>query len=67
MFYLIYKTTNLINGKIYIGSHRTTDINDSYMGSGKYLLYALKKYGTAGEHMKEIRKQAALFGHQASH
>ena len=45
MFYLIYKTTNLINGKIYIGSHRTTDINDSYMGSGKYLLYALKKYG----------------------
>jgi len=28
---------------------------------------ALKQYGTAGEHMKEIRKQAALFGHQASH
>lgn len=28
---------------------------------------ALKKYGIAGEHMKEIRKQAALFGHQESH
>jgi hypothetical protein len=31
------------------------------------IIDALKKYGTAGEHMKEIRKQAALFGHQASH
>ncbi|WP_338885651.1 DNA-binding protein [Xenorhabdus sp. TH1] len=25
---------------------------------------ALKKYGTSGKHMTEIRKQAALFGHQ---
>jgi hypothetical protein len=45
MFYLIYKITNLINGKIYIGSHKTTNINDTYMGSGKYLLYAQQKYG----------------------
>lgn len=28
---------------------------------------ALKKYGTTGRHMAEIRKQAALFGHQISH
>ncbi|EIB96321.1 hypothetical protein [Pantoea sp. Sc1] len=28
---------------------------------------ALKKYGTSGEHMKVIRKQASLFGHQTSH
>lgn len=28
---------------------------------------ALKKYGTTGEHMKEIRKQATLFGNQLSH
>jgi group I intron endonuclease len=45
MFYLIYKITNLINGKIYIGSHKTMDINDSYMGSGKYLINAQRKYG----------------------
>ena len=45
MFYLIYKVTNLINGKIYIGSHKTTDIDDTYMGSGKYLLHAQKKHG----------------------
>ena len=45
MYYLIYKITNLINGKIYVGSHKTTNINDSYMGSGKYLLHAQHKYG----------------------
>ena len=45
MFYLIYKITNLINGKIYIGSHKTMDVNDSYMGSGKYLIHAQRKYG----------------------
>lgn len=45
MFYLIYKITNLINGKIYVGSHKTSVIDDDYMGSGKYLLHAQKKYG----------------------
>ncbi len=30
----LYKTTNLINGKFYIGVHRTYDINDGYIGCG---------------------------------
>ena len=30
-FYLIYKTTNLLNNKIYIGSHRTDNIEDDYL------------------------------------
>ncbi len=40
---IIYKTTNKINGKIYIGQ----DINNnkSYLGSGVYLRNAFKKYG----------------------
>lgn len=45
LFYTIYKITNLIDGKIYIGSHKTRNVNDTYMGSGKYLLAAQKKYG----------------------
>lgn len=45
MYYTIYKITNQINGKFYIGSHKTKDLNDSYMGSGKYLKYAQEKYG----------------------
>jgi hypothetical protein len=45
MFYVVYKITNRINGKFYIGSHKTKDPNDSYMGSGRYLQRAQKKYG----------------------
>ena len=40
----IYKTTNLINGKIYIGQH-IGKVFDSYLGSGSYFLNAVKKYG----------------------
>jgi group I intron endonuclease len=45
MFYLIYKTINLIDGKYYVGCHQTEDVNDFYIGSGKHLKRAIKKYG----------------------
>lgn len=33
--YIVYKTTNLINGKIYVGVHRTNvDVFDGYIGHG---------------------------------
>lgn len=43
--YYIYRITNLINGKTYIGQHKYKDLNDSYMGSGILLHKAYKKYG----------------------
>jgi len=46
VFYTIYKITNLLNNKIYIGKHQTKDLNDGYMGSGKHLKHATMKYGT---------------------
>ena len=45
MFYYLYKITNLINNKVYIGIHRTKNLNDGYMGSGKLLNAAFLKYG----------------------
>lgn len=41
----VYITTNKIDGKQYIGSHSANDINDGYLGSGKYIKRAIKKYG----------------------
>jgi hypothetical protein len=44
-YYMVYKTTNLINGKYYIGFHSTNDLDDGYLGSGKYIRRAIEKYG----------------------
>jgi len=43
--YLIYKTTNTINQKFYIGAHETDNEEDSYLGSGVVLNRAIEKYG----------------------
>lgn len=44
-YHFIYKTTNLLNGKYYIGMHSTDNLNDGYMGSGKRLRYSINKHG----------------------
>lgn len=60
--YIVYSTKNKVNGKIYIGVHKTKDPDnfDGYIGCGIYInqpntyskpktnfQYAVKKYGTA--------------------
>lgn len=44
-FYTIYQITNLVNNFIYIGAHFTSNIEDQYMGSSKYLKEDIIKYG----------------------
>lgn len=44
-FGYIYKVTNLINNKIYIGKREKPEFDNAYWGSGKYFKNALKKYG----------------------
>ena len=43
--YTVYKITNKVNGKYYIGVHKTDDPYDGYMGSGVAIKNAIKKYG----------------------
>lgn len=48
MQYYIYKITNKINGKIYIGQHKVPLIKENfrrYMGKGIAIQEAIKKYG----------------------
>jgi hypothetical protein len=52
---IVYKTTNLVNGKIYIGVHGTDDLEDGYLGTGRIIKKAIKKYG------KENFKREILF------
>lgn len=44
-YHYLYKTTNMINGRYYVGMHSTSNLEDGYLGSGKKLRHALNKYG----------------------
>ena len=41
---VVYLTINKLNGKCYVGSHLTNNINDNYYGSGIYISNSLNKY-----------------------
>lgn len=51
---VIYKTTNIVNGKIYIGQDSKN--SPTYLGSGTLLKKAIKKYGRKN-FIKEILEQ----------
>ena len=64
MKYIIYKTTNKLDGKYYIGCHCVKDENDSYLGSGKHLTSAIKKYGKENfqfEILHQVNSKKAMF------
>lgn len=44
-YHFIYKTTNMLSGKYYIGMHSTNDLDDGYLGSGTRLRYSINKHG----------------------
>lgn len=60
-YFYIYEVINLINGKTYIGQHITNDLEDGYLGSGKALKAAIKKYGR-----KNFKKEIIVFANGAA-
>ena len=41
----VYVTTNIINGKKYVGDHSTNNIDDGYLGSGNLFCQKVIQYG----------------------
>lgn len=56
MYGYIYETTNLINGKKYIGQHKSNKFDNWYLGSGITLKKAIKKYGKENFYTRIIEK-----------
>lgn len=59
MYGYIYLIINKVNGKTYIGQHKSNKYwyEDRYMGSGKNLFCAYNKYGKEKLLVKTIRKK----------
>lgn len=45
MYFIIYKTTNVLTDEFYIGKHCTENLNDGYIGTGMTILKKIKQFG----------------------
>ena len=52
-YHFIYKTTNILNNKFYIGIHSTNSLDDGYLGSGDRLKSSIRHHGR-NNHRREI-------------
>jgi len=67
MPHYVYITTNLINGKQYIGDHSPKRISDKYYGSGILILSAINKYNIINfkrENLEEFNTKEEAFNAQ---
>ena len=65
--YIVYETTNLINGKYYIGVHHINESN--YLGSGNLIKKAINKYGKENfirETLKEFNNHIDAYNYEKS-
>lgn len=60
MYGYIYKTTNLVNGKIYIGKKESSEFVPTYYGSGLLLQKALSKYGKENFKVELIERATSI-------
>ena len=66
-YHYLYKTTNTINKKFYVGIHSTNNLDDGYLGSGRYLKRSVKKYGEENfivEKLEFFDNREALIGRE---
>jgi len=54
VFHFLYRTICLTTGKFYLGIHTTDDLEDGYLGSGKWLLRSVRKYGREAHEVERL-------------
>lgn len=67
MSYIVYRTINQITTEFYIGVHKLSKKNNSYLGSGLRLKLAIKKYGRyafSRQTLAEFTSAAEAFTHE---